>query len=115
MAHWGDPIGWIYEGDVYCPDCVGNEPDDNPEYGPVWEETETDSPMYCGNWNCKQFIGGALTDEGWKQLKDYIRRSLHMRCDAVYDLMHYYSHYDWYFIPTFEGMMDPTREIKRWD
>ncbi len=109
-------IGYVYEGDIYCKTCLtangGPDPNDEDSVGPVFDTDEGDAPVHCGG--CREFLGGALTRDGVRFLKElYLER--HVRNEALWKAyMDYYHGVDWYFIPTFIGPMNPRGEFKDW-
>ncbi len=110
-------IGWLYEGEIYCDDCVrsdGTDPDSEENwgvYGAIFEDSETDFPHYCGNYPCRELLGGALTTHGFKEICREIVLH-HRRGDWLKELMEYYNHLDWHVIWTWHGAMDPLGNIK---
>jgi len=76
-----DIIGWVHEGDMYCPDCKPETPpptgeDDerteeereaDAEIHPVFADSEADEPNGC--CECGAWIEEGLSDTFWEALK----------------------------------------------
>ena len=83
--NWTPPANWyIYDADLYCPDCASNIEHDLIGRGMAlcqgmndsntWPQEyssigvgETDSPDHCGN--CHRFLGRDLTEHGVEYVK----------------------------------------------
>ena len=82
--NWTPPANWyIYDADLYCPDCASNIEHDligngfalcqGMDDSNTWPvpysrgEGESDSPDHCGN--CHRFLGRHLTDDGVEYVK----------------------------------------------
>ncbi len=111
---YGEPIGYVYEGAIYCENCIGDDVRDDPDTtGAIFDDSESDSPEHCGQ--CGEFLGGYLTTDGWDELVKRIRNyEFEFWPDLLDEYMRHWSGHDWYVIPTFEGMMDPTGNLKDW-
>jgi hypothetical protein len=63
-----DVIGWAWEADLYCED---HKP--SPEAGPVFADSETDTPYHCAE--CGALIPESLTSDGaeyvYRAFRDY--------------------------------------------
>jgi hypothetical protein len=108
-----DPAGYIYEGDVYCDACIGDDLKNADEVGAVLESSYWDSPLHCGG--CRQFLPTALTEEGYCELEEQIRAFSfeYWGEDLLSEYLSHWDFHDWHVIPTFIGMMDPFGEIRR--
>lgn len=53
---WQDPIGYAFNGAIYCPDCAPDGAD------PIFEGSETDCPSHCDA--CEEYVPEALTPDG---------------------------------------------------
>lgn len=69
--HDFDIVGYVYEGEIYCPDCLPETPAMD-EYPPIFAGDEAvDCPMHCGE--CGALIEGqALTAEGMDYVAEHI-------------------------------------------
>jgi len=109
---YGEPIGYVWEGDIYCADCMRKGgvvgPDDD-EVGAIFEESESDYPYHCGD--CREFLGGSLTKDGEKWVKAHWMEGWRDRA-LMETYMRHYDGVDWYFIHTFWGWMDPLGNLK---
>lgn len=111
---YGTPIGYVWEGGVYCKDCMdasgGSVTSESEEVGAIFEESESDYPEHCGD--CHEFLGGALTTEGKRWLREQWVEHRWRDFALIETYMQHYDSMDWYFIFTFWGWMDPLGNLK---
>jgi len=53
-------VGYVYEGEIYCPDCFDDDDEDDPETSPVFLDSEAG---VHGCTNCGDLIDCSYTDE----------------------------------------------------
>lgn len=106
---WGEPIGYVSDGEIVCETCLGRDPDD-PDIGALFEDSESAYPYHCSY--CHEFLGGSLTNDGVEWLKEqYLEHRWRDRA-LIETYMRYYDGVDWHFIHTFWGWMDPLGNLK---
>lgn len=105
---YGEPIGYVAQGEIVCKACLGCDPDD-PEVGALFEDSESDYPYHCAY--CRKFLGGTLTRDGVAWIKEQYLEHRWRDRELIETYMRHYSGVDWYFIHTFWGWMDPLGHI----
>lgn len=58
--HACDIIGYVVDGELYCPACAPRT--DGDDCGPVFGGSETDYPSHCAA--CEGYLGESLTPDG---------------------------------------------------
>jgi hypothetical protein len=108
-------VAYVWDGEVYCPDCIGDEYRDLEETGAVFGYSDQDAPLHCGAWKCQRFIKTDLTRDGFEYLKElWFERGFRDRAMWEEYLAAWDRSFDFYWVHTFLGRMNPLFEIK-WD
>lgn len=94
------PIGYVYDGAVYCPDCAA--PIHNDRHHPIFSDSESDWPEHCAQ--CHEFLGGTLTIDGMKHLREDLVAG-YIRPARANEYMAHYGFDDvfWHVIGTHYG------------
>ena len=110
-------VGYVYGSDYWCADCLKEAEIDFSwdEVGTIFSNFESDYPQHCHA--CHIFLGGNLTVDGVKALKQAYRDGHYRNAssgpdDQFEEYMHAFSYLDWYFIWTFVGLMDPYGNVE---
>ena len=110
-------IGYTYDADHWCPDCLQKEGVDlsDDEVGVIFTYADCDYPMHCGV--CGEFLGGSITADGIEELKKAYREGYYRAPNGgpSTQFQEYMAHYhgvDWRCLWTFVGLMDPCNYIK---
>ena len=115
-----DVVGYVYECDHWCARCLkeaGIDPNWD-EVGAIFDDSESDYPMHCGCIDCREFLGGSLTSDGYELLKQAYRDGHHRAPEGGPDeqfdeyMYHYADIGAWHFLWTFVGLMDPYGDVE---
>ena len=100
---YDDPIGYAFDGDIYCDTCLPTSAIVNEDATPITEDTETDSPIHCSS--CGTFLGGNLLNCGALDLE---KRMLNARIslDTAREYLARWSWSPWDVFETFYGGFD---------
>ena len=85
--NWDPPATlYIYNGDLYCPDCASEIEQDlciiSAEDSNIWPQEysrgagESDTPDHCGTMDCQRFLGRTLTSDGIEYVRESARDAL---------------------------------------
>lgn len=108
-------IGYAVDGDIYCAECLDRDGVDydnvhRDDIAALFSDHETDYPVHCGN--CREFLGGVLTRDGLRWLKE--QWLVHRWRDRALmeQYMYHYGGDGWHFVATPWGWADPFWNIE---
>jgi hypothetical protein len=112
VSSYSEPIGYMWNGELWCRACLEKDPAVNPsdpEVDALFDYSESDYPLHCGD--CHVFLGGVLTNYGKMWLRDewVLRGWRNFEVVEVY-MRHY--HMDWYFVFNLWGWTDPLGNLE---
>lgn len=104
-----DVVGFVFADGIYCVRCIGDDADDEEAFA-LFDHNETDSPDHCGE--CGDVIRTSLTKRGFEQLKKEYLEGRWRNKELLRQYIEQYDYFDWHFIPTHYGWLDPLGDIK---
>lgn len=107
---YGAPIGYAYNGDIYCEPCLcfSSIPDKDEAVVTLTDAEEVDSPIHCGV--CGKFLGGNLLNRGVTELEEQMRNA-RVSLAVAWEYMDHWDWADWAVFEHFYGAFDLLGEF----